>query len=204
MKPKERYGAPDYLDEYYRGPRDFPMPIYRDVRELVCALRVLNETQQMQGCLELARNVLHSGQQHLDFQETRWEQGNAWEAWLWTLGMIAEHYEHECQGEKEHELREDPVCSFGKALREHIKEGLPWPECSWTELLIRAVEWVENDINIENELEEALGGAPQVNQAYIQLGPEEMMEEVDQEVRRQMELPESTPAPETRYNYPGG
>ena len=138
VKPKERYGAPDYRDEYYRGPRDFPMPIYRDVRELVCALRVLNETQQMQGCLELARNVLHSGQQHLDFQEARWEQGNAWEAWLWTLGMIAEHYEHECQGEKEHELREDPVCSFGKALREHIKEGLPWPECSWTELLIRA------------------------------------------------------------------
>ena len=31
-----------------------------------------------------------------------------------------------------------------------------------------------------------------MNQAYIQLGPEEMMKEVDQEVRRQMELPESS------------
>ena len=204
VKPRERHGAPDYYDEYYQGPRDFPMPIYRDVRELVCAIRALNETEQMQGCLELARNVLYCGKQHLDFQEALWEQGNAWDAWLWTLGMIAEHYEHECQREKKHDLLEDPVESFGKALRQHIKENLPWPECSWKDLLIRAREWVENDIHIENELEEALGGAAQVNQAYIHWGPEEMMEEVDQEVRRQMELPESAPAPETRHENRGG
>ena len=203
VKPQERYGAPDYHDKYYQGPQDFPMPIYRDVRELVCAVRALNETEQMQGCLELARNLLHCGNQHLDFQEALWEQGNAWEAWIWTLGMIAEHYEHGCRRGKKHELPEDPVESFGKSLRQHIKENLPWPECSWTELLIRAREWVAEDLNIGNELEEALGGAAQVNQAYIHWGPEEMMEEVDQEVRRQMKLPESARAPETRHELPG-
>ena len=165
------------------------------MREMACTARALHSTGRMDGCPELAGSLLHHSNRNLEFHETQWQQGNAWQAWLWTLGMIAEHYQHDCSGEREHPLNDDPVGSFAEALSHHIGENLPWAECSWEQLLARAMEWVSDDRIIRDSLEEVLGGSPRVNEAYIHWGTEEMMEEVDLEVRKQMGLPETGEEP---------